>query len=81
MDKPILHLLPNAHLDPVWFWNRREGLNEGIKTCRTIVGLMDKFPELTFNRGEASIYSHIEAFDPDLLARIRELADCGRWVR
>ena len=55
--KKIFHILPNAHLDPVWFWNQHEGLNEGVKTCSTIVKLMDRFPELTFNRGEAAIYT------------------------
>ena len=37
--KKIFHILPNAHLDPVWFWNQHEGLNEGVKTCSTIVKL------------------------------------------
>lgn len=79
MTKKIFHLLPNAHLDPVWFWNRREGLNEGIKTCRTVIGLMDKYPDLTFNRGEASIYNHLEKYAPDVFARILEFIREGRW--
>jgi len=32
----VLHLLPNAHLDPVWLWDWREGMNEGIITTRTV---------------------------------------------
>src|SRR4051794_30353646 len=36
------HLIPNAHLDPVWLWDWREGLNEGLITCRTILDLMDE---------------------------------------
>ena len=77
--KKIFHILPNAHLDPVWFWNQHEGLNEGVKTCSTIVKLMDRFPELTFNRGEAAIYNHIQKTDPGLFARIKELMAAGRW--
>jgi len=46
------HLLANSHLDPVWLWDWREGLNEGITTCRTVLRLMDEFPELTYLRGE-----------------------------
>ena len=26
MKKRTLHLLPNAHIDPVWLWNWREEL-------------------------------------------------------
>ncbi len=79
MQKHIFHLLPNAHLDPVWLWDQREGLNEGIKTCRTMVKLLDRHPELTFNRGEAAIYSHIQQNDPGLFKRILELIAEGRW--
>ena len=54
MTKTI-HLIGNAHLDPVWLWDRREGLNEGITTVRTMLDLMDEFPEMTFIRGESAI--------------------------
>ena len=39
--KKTIHLIGNAHLDPVWLWDRREGLNEGITTVRTMLDLMD----------------------------------------
>lgn len=74
-----LHLIANAHLDPVWLWDWREGLNEGITTCRTILDLMDEFPELTFIRGEAAVYQHIERHDPDTFCRIARQVQAGRW--
>src|SRR5688572_12082654 len=73
------HLIPNAHLDPVWLWDWREGLNEGIITCRTILDLMDENDDLTFIRGEAAIYQHIEQNDPQTFKRIRKYVDKGRW--
>ncbi|HZZ42749.1 MAG TPA: hypothetical protein VFE58_07415, partial [Tepidisphaeraceae bacterium] len=75
----IFHLLPNAHLDPVWLWDWREGLNEGLITCRTILDLMDEDGELTFNRGESAIYEHIERTDPGTFARIKRYVKLGRW--
>ena len=77
--KMIFHLLPNAHLDPVWLWDWREGLNEGIITIRTILDLMDEFPELTFIRGESSIYQHIEENDPVTFDRLSCMVEKGRW--
>ena len=74
-----LHLVPNAHLDPVWLWDQREGLNQGIRTVRAVLDLMDEFPELTFMRGEAAIYRHIEEFDPDAFGRIVAYVREGRW--
>lgn len=74
-----IHLIANAHLDPVWLWDWREGLNEGITTCRTVLDLMDEYPELTFVRGETSIYEHIQRHDPATFARIQRQIAAGRW--
>jgi alpha-mannosidase len=73
------HLIANAHLDPVWLWDWREGLNEGIITCRTILDLMDADPELTFIRGESAIYAHIEKHDPETFERIKTMVAVRRW--
>lgn len=74
-----IHLIGNAHLDPVWLWDWRDGLNEGIATVQTILDLMEEFPELTFTRGEAVIYQHIEKTDPKLFERIRQMVEAKRW--
>ncbi len=75
----IFHLLPNAHLDPVWLWDWREGLTEGLTTCTTILNLMEEYPELTFMRGEAAIYQHIQRVAPKTFARILQMVHAGRW--
>lgn len=79
MEKKVIHLIGNAHLDPVWLWDAREGLNEGISTCRTILQLMREYPELTFSRGEAALYEHIERFAPEVFGEIRERVAEKRW--
>jgi alpha-mannosidase len=78
MTKTI-HLIGNAHLDPVWLWDRREGLNEGLTTVRTMLDLMDEFPEMTFIRGESAIYQHVEKYDRASFARIKKMVKAGRW--
>jgi len=75
----VFHLLPNAHIDPVWLWDWREGLNEGLITVRTILDLMDEHPRLTFMRGESAIYEHIQKTDPVVFNRIRARIEEGRW--
>lgn len=79
MKKFVVHVIPNAHLDPVWLWDYREGLNEGVATCRTILDLMEANPDLTFIRGEAAIYEHIRRTDPATFARILKKIRTGRW--
>jgi alpha-mannosidase len=73
------HLIANSHLDPVWLWDWREGLNEGIITVRTMLDLMDEIPELTYVRGESAVYEHIEREEPATFARILRQIRAGRW--
>jgi alpha-mannosidase len=73
------HLIANAHLDPVWLWDWREGLNEALVTTRAVLDLMDEFPELTFSRGETAVYRHVEEHDPALFARLAAQVAAGRW--
>ena len=74
-----LHLIGNSHLDPVWLWDWREGLNEAVTTCRTVLRLMEEFPEMTYIRGEASTYEHIRRHDPATFERIVQRIAEGRW--
>jgi alpha-mannosidase len=74
-----LHLIANAHLDPVWQWDWREGLNEGLTTVQTMVDLLHEDPELTFIRGESLIYEHVERYAPATFMRMQSLIEAGRW--
>src|ERR1700722_421604 len=73
------HLIANSHLDPVWLWDWREGLNEGITTVRTVLDLMDEDRKLTYIRGESALYRHIEKTDPATFTRILKHIRSGRW--
>lgn len=79
MTQFTFHLIGNAHLDPVWLWDWREGMNEGIITTRAILDLMDADGELTFMRGEVAQYQHLEAHAPELFERVRAYIKAGRW--
>jgi alpha-mannosidase len=74
-----IHLIANAHLDPVWLWDAREGMNEALRTVRSVLALMDEYPELTFTRGESLVYEHVQRHDPEAFARIRQHVENGRW--
>jgi len=73
------HLIGNSHLDPVWQWDWREGLNEGLITARTMLALMDEIPALTYVRGETVLYEHIEREEPAMFAKILKHIRSGRW--
>lgn len=74
-----IHLLCNAHLDPVWLWSWEEGVTEAISTFRTACDLLDEFDEFVFNHNEAVLYEWVKLYDPALFARIQEKVAAGRW--
>ncbi|HMP80075.1 MAG TPA: hypothetical protein PKD54_11530, partial [Pirellulaceae bacterium] len=79
MARPKIHLICNAHLDPVWQWRWEEGCAEALSTFATAVELLDEHDQLVFNHNEAVLYRWVEQSDPDLFSRIRELVAAGRW--
>ncbi|NQT74155.1 MAG: alpha-mannosidase [Chloroflexi bacterium] len=79
MGKPVIHLVCNAHLDPVWLWEWEEGAVEAISTFRTAVDLCEEFEGLVFNHNEVILYQWVEEYEPDLFERIQRLVKAGKW--
>lgn len=74
-----IHLIFNAHIDPVWLWPWQASLDEILATCRSACDRLDAHPDLTFSRGEAWVYFQIERLDPALFRRINRFIKQGRW--
>lgn len=74
-----LHLVCNAHLDPVWQWEWEEGLAAAIATFRTAAELCEEFEGFIFNHNEALLYAWIEEHDHALFKRIQKLVRQGKW--
>src|SRR5512136_1701289 len=75
-----VHLICNAHLDPVWQWRWDEGASEALATFRNAVEILDQHPALIFCHNEAALYQWAERLDPALFADIRRLVAAGRWA-
>lgn len=74
-----MHLVCNAHLDPVWQWPWEEGAAAAISTFRVAADLCESFDGFVFNHNEAILYRWIEEYEPVLFARIQKLVAAGRW--
>lgn len=74
-----LHLIANAHLDPVWLWRWKEGFAEITATFRSAVDRLNEFPELKFTSACAVYYQWIEKIDRNLFEEIRQKVSEGRW--
>ncbi len=74
-----LHLICNAHLDPVWLWRWEEGLGEALSTFRIAAEFCENYDGFIFNHNEALLYEWIEEYDPTLFNRIQALVRAGKW--
>jgi alpha-mannosidase len=79
MKEKNLFLICNAHLDPVWLWEWREGAAEALSTFRTAAQLCEEFEEFVFNHNEALLYQWIEEYEPELFAKIKQLVKKKKW--
>jgi len=77
--RPRIHLLCNAHIDPVWQWEWEEGVAEALSTFRTAADLCEAFEGSVFNHNEVVIYKWVEEYEPALFARIQRLVREGKW--
>ena len=73
-----IHLLCNAHLDPVWLWPREEGVAEAISTFRVAADFCEQYDSFIFNHNEAVLYEWVEEHEPVLFARIQKLVKEGK---
>ena len=79
MAKRRIHLVSNAHLDPVWLWEWQEGAGEALSTFRQAAEFCEKHEGFVFCHNEAVLYQWVEEYEPALFRRIRKLVRQKKW--
>ena len=74
-----IYMIGNAHIDPVWLWEKSEGMSEIKSTFRSVLDRMKEFDDFYFSCACAGYYEWIERIDPDMFAEIKERVKEGRW--
>ena len=74
-----LILCGHAHIDMNWMWGWNETVSATLATFRTMLDLMDEYPDFTFSQSQTSVYRLVEEYDPDMMERIKARIDEGRW--
>ncbi len=77
--KYTAHVLSHAHIDMNWKWGYQETVAVTLETFRTMLFLMNEYPEFKFAQSQASVYKIVEQYDPDMLEEIRARVKEGRW--
>ena len=79
MKEKTLHMIGNAHIDPVWLWQWPEGLHEVKSTFRSALDRMNEYDDFVFVSSSAAFYEWVEKSDPEMFEEIRERVAEGRW--
>jgi len=74
-----VHMIGNAHLDPVWMWSYQAGIDEALATAYSAVNLLDEFDDFIFTRSDVWFHQTIQRLNPELFHRIVEHVKRGRW--
>ena len=74
-----LALTGHAHIDLAWLWPLAETRRKARRTFSSVLGLMDRYEDFTFNQSSAQLYAWTEEDDPELFERIKQRVAEGRW--
>ena len=72
-------LMAHAHIDMNWMWSYHETVAVVLATFRTMLKLMEEYPDFHFSQSQAAVYKIVEQYDPDLMAAIKQRIAEGRW--
>ena len=79
MEKKKLYMIGNSHIDPVWFWNWEEGMQEVKSTFASALERMKEFEDFRFTSTSTAFFEWIEAILPDMFEEIKRRVEEGRW--
>ena len=74
-----LILVGHAHMDMNWMWGFNETVAIVIATFRSVLNIMDQYPEFHFSQSQASTYQIIEKYAPEMMEKIKQKIAEGRW--
>lgn len=79
IEKKKIHLIGNAHLDPVWLWRFGDGLSEIKATFRSALDRIREFDEFIFTSACAFYYLWVEENCPEMFEEIKQAIKNGKW--
>lgn len=75
----MIHMIGNAHIDPVWLWLWQEGYQEVKATFRSALDRMTESDDFVFTCACADYYRWVEENDPPMFEEMRKRIAEGRW--
>ena len=81
MEKKNIHMIGNTHIDPVWLWQKAEGMQEVKSSFASALDRLDEFPDFKFTQSSISFLAWMKENCPEQFERIRARVAEGRWEK
>ena len=73
-----VHMIGNAHLDPVWLWRWTEGWEALVSTLRAALDFMSETEDFVFTCSSAVLFDYIERNEPAMFEEVQRRVGEGR---
>jgi alpha-mannosidase len=74
-----VHVIGHSHIDMNWLWTWPDTTNVILRDFKSVLDIMDDYPELTFTHSQPATYEVVRQHTPELFARMLERIRQGRW--
>lgn len=72
-------LAAHAHIDMNWTWGYHETVAIVLNTFRTMLDIMNEYPDFHFSQSQAAVFQIVEEYDPEMMKEIQARIREGRW--
>ena len=74
-----VELIGHSHIDMNWLWTWADTFQVIKRDFRSVLSMMDDYPELTFSHSQPATYEVIRQTEPELFAELLKYIKAGRW--
>jgi alpha-mannosidase len=75
----FVHVIGHSHIDMNWLWTWPDTVNVILRDFKSVLAIMDDYPELTFTHSQPATYEVVRIQAPDLFAQMLSRIREGRW--
>lgn len=79
-ENPVtVHSIGHTHIDVAWKWPLKQTRQKAVRSFRTVLNLMDRYPEYKFMSSQPQLYEFVQEETPELFHEIKKKVKEGRW--
>lgn len=79
-ENPVtVHSIGHTHIDVAWKWPLKQTRQKAVRSFRTVLNLMERYPEYKFMSSQPQLYQFVKEEAPELFDEIKKKIKEGRW--